>query len=109
MLKYFLLAGVSALIFTGCVGNEPKPKSKPKIKISCNVGKLSPDKKHCLISSKPLIGVVKNVKLNKEGYIITISDERGRVFDLKTNKSYKIGDMVNINLYKKPNQIIIKD
>jgi len=105
MFKYFLLAGVSALMFTGCVGNEPKPE----IKTSCNVGKLSQDKKHCLISSKPLIGVVKNVKLNKEGYIITISDERGRVFDLKTNKSYKIGDMVNINLYKKPNQTIIKD
>jgi hypothetical protein len=81
-----------ATIFSGCS------------EVSCKPGlKLDKDKEHCLVTNKPLKGVIESIDCkNDNNCSAIIVDERNRKIKISANSNTKIGDEVNIFLYKDP-------
>ena len=95
---YIIPVLLFGFLFSGCAETQAKPKV---VKV-CNIGVMSYDKKHCLLTDKPLLAVVQSVKFNNKLYNVVLSDERGRKFHIEIDKKVFIGDIININLYKNP-------
>jgi len=92
-IKTLIISGLAlSAIFSGCAEVTCKPGSK-----------LDKDKEHCLVTNKPLKGVVQKINCeNEDNCTAIVNDERGRLITITANEDTKIGEEVNIYLYEEP-------
>jgi len=104
--KKILFSGSVLMFFTlvGC-------SQQPHIKKICDKGVYIPKYDVCQLTNKPIKGVVINIdKCNKNNCVYIIDDEVNNKIKITEKRGkYKVGDIVNIILYKKPKIVKIKD